>query len=73
MSIATKLWSEGDCTRGTDGHEYVADAWKRLFGTVMADHTPTAKFDHGDEIETHYGDISVWNIHGAYHKIERLA
>ncbi len=65
-----RLWTEDECTRYTDGHEYVADAWKRLFGTKLADQTPTAIIDHGDSDEKQYGKISVWCVYGAWNEIE---
>lgn len=64
------IWSEDDCTRNTDGHEGLEQAWLRLFGTPLDMKLQTQTIDHGDCIEHRMPDgISIWNIHGAYYEI----
>lgn len=42
------LWQEDDATPGTEGHETLAMAWKRLFGTDYKPETALSREDHGD-------------------------
>lgn len=72
MATMTKcLWIEDECTRGLPGHEYVGEAWQRLFGTVYSEQKRTAFIDHGDCLEWQYGDVSVWCVYGAWYEIKQ--
>lgn len=64
------IWTEDECTRHTEGHEYLAQAWKRIFGTNYDPKQAIKVVDHGDCIERQFlGGISTWNIYGAWDEI----
>ena len=64
------LWTEDDCTCGTEGHEGLGEAWLRLFGKPYDQNAEDSRIDHGDAIEHRFGDISVWDAPDG-HQIER--
>jgi len=64
------LWTEDECTRYTEGHEYLADAWQQLFGEPYDPKKKLRTIDYGDCLEHQFpGGISVWNIYGAWDEI----
>jgi hypothetical protein len=64
-------WTEDECTRNTPGHEGVEDAFLRITGRPLV-WNEAKEIDHGDCFEYQFHDVSVWNIHGAYHTIRRI-
>ena len=66
------LWTEDDCTCGTEGHEGLGEAWLRLFGTPFNWKEKEATIDHGDSLEYVFGDVTVWTVNGAYHQIVKF-
>lgn len=72
MSQEKPIWVEDDCTRNTEGHEGLAEAWQRLFGKSYDRKQIIKTVDHGDCMEYQFpGGISVWNIFGAYYEIRK--
>lgn len=45
------LWSEDECTKGLEGHEYLDDAWQRLFGEKLDKSKCLRMNDFGDCME----------------------
>jgi hypothetical protein len=67
------IWTEDECTRGLAGHEYLHDAWQRIFGQAYDSKLALKENDHGDASESVFNingrTISAWDIHGAWCEI----
>ena len=50
-----KIWSEDECTRGTQGHETITKACKRFFGRPITEEDPIFTEDWGDAVAKLYG------------------
>ncbi len=72
--MPVRLWTEDECTRGLAGHEYLKDAWARIFGVPYKDCTPLEVIDHGDSDEKRFRvsgrEIAVFCVYGAWNEIE---
>lgn len=66
MELGRKLWVEDDATPGLPGHEYVEDAWFRLFNEVFDSKQSVEIDDHGDAfwIQMPNGRIAVLSYQG---------